>query len=107
MDRELRDILPSGNEIKIASNKKYLKEYIDICRQCDCLPVGVVMPMSSLTQKNYPHSALREYRSIVADFALLYDLVTIELWDMEMPQHFFTTCRTLTGMEQSFLQGGW
>ena len=89
LDRELRDILPSGNEIKIASNKKYLKEYIDICRQYDCLPVGVVMPMSPLIQKNYPHSALREYRSIVADFALLYDFVTIDLWDMDMPQHFF------------------
>ena len=89
LDRELQDILPGGNEKKIANNKKYLKAYIDLCRQYDCLPVGVVMPMSPLIQKNYPQEALREYRSIVADFALLYDFVTIDLWDMELPQRFF------------------
>lgn len=33
VDRELTDVLPSGNELNIVNNKKWLKEYIDLCER--------------------------------------------------------------------------
>ncbi len=89
IDRELRDILPSGNELNKVKNKKWLKEYIDLCVKQNCTPVGVVLPMSPLIQKSYPTEALYEYRSILEDFALLYDFLYVDMWDVELPMDCF------------------
>ena len=89
IDRELRDIVPSGNKLNIAKNKNWLKEYIDLCVKQDCIPIGVVLPMSPLIQKSYPYEALNEYRSILEDFSLLYNFLYIDLWDVELPMNCF------------------
>lgn len=89
VDRELRDIVPSGNKLNVAKNKSWLKEYIDSCVKQDCIPIGGVLPMSPLIQKSYPHEALNEYRSILEDFSLLYDFWYIDLWDVELPMNCF------------------
>ena len=89
IDRELRDIVPSGNKLNVAKNKNWLKEYIDLCVKQDCIPIGVVLPMSPLIQKSYPYEALNEYRSILEDFSLLYNFLYIDLWDVELPMNCF------------------
>ena len=89
VDRELRDIIPSGNKLNVAKNKNWLKEYIDLCVKQDCIPIGVVLPMSPLIQKSYPYEALNEYRSILEDFSLLYNFLYIDLWDVELPMNCF------------------
>lgn len=45
--------------------------------------------MSPLIQKSYPLEALNEYRSILKDFALLYDFLYIDMWDVELPLDCF------------------
>ena len=89
IDRELSDIVPSGNKLNVAKNKNWLKEYIDLCVKQDCIPIGVVLPMSPLIQKSYPYEALNEYRSILEDFSLLYNFLYIDLWDVELPMNCF------------------
>jgi len=89
IDRELHDILPSGNAEHIRRNKEYLKEYIDLCRTYDCFPIGVIFPMSPLLQKNYPASGLTEHLNILNDFSLLYNFTYINLWDMNLPLNCF------------------
>lgn len=89
IDRELSDIVPSGNKLNVAKNKNWLKEYIDLCVKQDCIPIGMVLPMSPLIQKSYPYEALNEYRSILEDFSLLYNFLYIDLWDVELPMNCF------------------
>lgn len=89
VESELRDILPSGDIHLILNNQKCLKEYIDLCRENDCIPVGVVFPMAPLLQKKYPIDSLKEYRSILNNFSILYNFFTIDLWDMELPMNCF------------------
>lgn len=89
LDRELRDVIPSGNEQMIIKNQAWLKEYIELCCGYGAVPIGVVLPFSKLVYNAYPASGLAEYRKIMQELTLQYDFYVIDLWDMDTDLSWF------------------
>ncbi len=88
-DRELKDVIPSGNVEHIARNKQWLTEYIELCRKFGATPIGVILPMTEVLHNAYPVQALQEYREILQEFAVKNDFHIIDLWNMKTDLTWF------------------
>ena len=81
---DCKDKLPSLSTDAIEKNVQTLKEYIELCRDNDAQPVGVVFPFAVAARENYNKETLNNFRDIIHHLEENYEFFCVDMFDLNL-----------------------
>lgn len=81
--------------LTLKQNLQIMKQYINLCKNNNIIPIGVVFPFSDALYKHYPKEDLKEFNTILNNLYEEYSFNTINLFDLRLDYSHFSDCSHL------------
>ena len=65
----------------VETNKKILKDYIELCLANDAKPVGVVFPFAPAVRNNFDRELLNAFRETISQLQNDYDFMCVDMFE--------------------------